>query len=65
MSSVFRRLLPLFVAKFLLNVVFWYSIEKLFMTSIGFDMALIGVMAAYFRIIYQLNLQNLRENKKK
>ena len=48
MSPLFRRLLPLFVAKFLLNFVFWYSIEKLFMTSIGFDVALIGVMVAVY-----------------
>ena len=46
-----KRLLPLFIAKFLLNVVFWYSIEKLFMTTIGFDMAMIGVMAAVYSVM--------------
>lgn len=43
-----RRLRPLYVAVFFLSFVLWYAIEKLFMRSIGFDDALIGVVFAMF-----------------
>ncbi len=39
-----RRLLPLYVAAFLQGFVLWYAVEKLFMRSIGFDDAGIGLM---------------------
>jgi hypothetical protein len=41
-----RRLMPLYVAVFLQNLALWVPIEKLFMTSIGFDAAGVGLMAA-------------------
>lgn len=47
-SRLFRRLLPLFIAIGLQNFVLWYSIEKLFMTSIGFDNATIAIMASVY-----------------
>lgn len=46
--GIIRRLLPLYIAAFLQSCVFWYSIEKLFMTSIGFTAATIGLMAAIY-----------------
>jgi len=51
MSVILRRLLPLFIAKFLLSFVFWYAIEKAFMRSIGFDDGGIGVMAAVYATV--------------
>ena len=47
-SRVGARLAPLWVATFLQGVGFWVPVEKLFMTSIGFDAASIGVMAAAY-----------------
>ena len=35
--AVMKRLLPLYVGKFFLSFVLWYSIEKLFIRSIGID----------------------------
>ncbi len=47
-----RRLLPLYVAAFFEGVILWYAIERLFMTSIGFTYATVGVMiAAYSAMI--------------
>ena len=40
------RLRPLYVAVFCMSFVLWYAIEKLFLRSIGFDDALIGVLFA-------------------
>jgi MFS family permease len=45
------RLLPLYVATFLQNLALWVPIEKLFMTSIGFTSASVGVMAAMYAIV--------------
>ena len=36
-KAVMKRLLPLYVGKFFLSFVLWYSIEKLFIRSIGID----------------------------
>jgi len=47
-KTILRRLLPLIVAMSLQNFVLWYSIEKLFMSTIGFDNFLISVMAAIY-----------------
>jgi predicted MFS family arabinose efflux permease len=46
MSPATRRLMPLYISSFLQSLPFWYAIEKLFMTSIGFDIAAIGMMVA-------------------
>ena len=37
-----RRLLPLYAAAFLQNLALWVPIEKLFMTTIGFNSASVG-----------------------
>ncbi|PLS80850.1 hypothetical protein CYG49_03735 [Candidatus Saccharibacteria bacterium] len=50
LSPVSRRLLPLYVSAFLQCVVFWYAIEKLFMTSIGFTTTTIGLMVAVMSV---------------
>ncbi len=46
-----RRLRPLYVAVFFLSFVLWYAIEKLFLRSIGFDDALIGMVFAVFSAV--------------
>lgn len=46
-----RRLLPLYAASFMQNLALWVPIEKLFMTSIGFTSASIGVMAAVYSVV--------------
>jgi MFS family permease len=43
-----RRLAPVYVAAFFYSVALWVPIEKLFMTSIGFDAVSIGIMAAVY-----------------
>lgn len=47
-DKLVRRLLPLYIAAFFQGFVLWYAIEKLFMRSIGFDDAGIGVAAAAY-----------------
>jgi MFS family permease len=46
-----RRLGPLYVAVFLQNLALWVPIEKLFMTTIGFSPASVGVMAAVYAVV--------------
>jgi MFS family permease len=46
-----RRLVPLYAAAFLQNLALWVPIEKLFMTSIGFDAASVGAMAAVYAVV--------------
>lgn len=46
MSLITRRLLPLYVSVFFSGLVFWYSIEKLFMTQIGFSSSTIMLTMA-------------------
>lgn len=48
---VTKRLAPLYAAAFLQNLALWVPIEKLFMTSIGYDAAGIGVMAAVYSVV--------------
>lgn len=45
-GAIRRRLLPVFITAFFQGFVFWYAIERLFMKSIGFDDATIGVAIA-------------------
>jgi hypothetical protein len=53
-ASLWRRLAPVYLAAFLYNVALWVPIEKLFMTSIGFDAASVGVMAAAYAAVVPL-----------
>jgi MFS family permease len=46
-----RRLLPLYAAAFLGALALWVPIEKLFMTTIGFDAASVGAMAAVYAVV--------------
>ena len=46
-----RRLLPLYAAVFLRDLALWVPIEKLFMTTIGFNPASVGVMAAVYAVV--------------
>ncbi len=43
-----RRLLPLFIAAFSQGLVLWAPIEKVFLKSLGFDQAALGLMAACY-----------------
>jgi MFS family permease len=45
------RLVPLYVATFFQNLALWVPIEKLFMTSIGFNAASVGAMAAVYAVV--------------
>jgi MFS family permease len=49
-----RRLAPLYAASFLVNLALWVPIEKLFMTTIGFDAASVGAMAAVYSVVVPL-----------
>jgi MFS family permease len=53
-AAVRRRLMPLYAAVFLQNLAFWVPIEKLFMTSIGFDAAGVDLMAAVYAAVVPL-----------
>jgi MFS family permease len=46
-----RRLLPLYASAFLGALALWVPIEKLFMTTIGFDEASVGAMAAVYAAV--------------
>src|ERR671910_1954076 len=46
-----RRLGPLYLATFLQNLALWVPIEKLFMTTIGFTSASIGLMASVYAVV--------------
>ena len=49
-----RRLLPLYAASFFQGLALWVPIEKLFMTTIGFTSASVGVMAAVYAVVVPL-----------
>jgi MFS family permease len=51
MPGLRRRITPLYAALFLQNLALWVPIEKLFMTSIGFTPASVGVMAAVYAVV--------------
>lgn len=53
-KTLARRLFPLYVAGFFQGFVLWYTVEKLFMRSIGFDDAGIGMMVAVYSVIMLL-----------
>jgi MFS family permease len=46
-----KRLLPLYISGFFHSFVLWYTIEKLFMQSIGFDNTAIGFMIALYSAV--------------
>jgi MFS family permease len=46
-----KRLRPLYLAAFFQGLVLWYPVEKLFMRSIGFSDALIGLMIAVYSAV--------------
>src|SRR6478609_2155565 len=48
---ILTRLWPLYAASFIQSCVFWYSIEKPFMFSIGFTATTIGLMSAAYSIV--------------
>lgn len=50
-SNISRRLRPLYLAAFLQSFMLWYTVEKLFMRSIGFDDADIGFMVAVYSAV--------------
>lgn len=50
-SALSSRLRSLYAAIFFLCFVLWYAVEKLYMRSIGFDDALIGVVFAVFSAV--------------
>lgn len=49
--AIGRRLVPLYIAAFFQSLVLWYSIEKLFMRTIGFNDATIGLMIAVYSAV--------------
>src|SRR3954463_4774117 len=56
-AALHRRLRPLHAAVFLQGFMLWVPVEKLFLTSIGFDAAAVGVMAAaYSALVPMLEL---------
>ncbi|RTK95143.1 MFS transporter [Candidatus Saccharibacteria bacterium] len=54
LRSVGRRLTPLYIAAFLQGFVFWYTVEKIFMRSIGFDDQGIGIMISLYSAVMLL-----------
>lgn len=50
-DAIYARLTPLYIAAFFHGFVFWYAVEKLFMQTIGFDNAAIGVMVAFYSAV--------------
>jgi MFS family permease len=51
MNTVETRLRPLRIAMFLQGIAPWVPVEKLFMSGIGFDPALVAVMAAAYAAV--------------
>lgn len=49
-----KRLLPLFIAAFSQGLVLWAPIEKVFLKSLGFDQAALGLMAACYASLIPL-----------
>ena len=53
-AALHRRLRPLHAAVFLQGFMLWVSVEKLFMTELGFDAAAVGVIAAAYSALVPL-----------
>jgi MFS family permease len=49
--TLHKRLIPLYIATFFQSFVLWYTIEKLFMQSIGFNNITIGLMVAVYSAV--------------
>src|SRR5438132_535754 len=49
-----KRLLPLFIAAFSQGLVLWAPIEKVFLKSLGFDQAILGLVAACYASLIPL-----------
>ena len=49
-----KRLLPLFIAAFSQGLILWAPIEKVFLNSLGFDQAALGLMAACYTSLIPL-----------
>lgn len=49
-----KRFMPLYIAAFFQGFILWYTLEKLFMTTIGFDEAGIGAMVAIYSAVMLL-----------
>jgi hypothetical protein len=49
-----RRLMPLYIAAFSQGLVLWAPIEKVFLRSLGFDQASLGLMAACYSSLIPL-----------
>lgn len=50
-DTLTKRLRPLYIAGFLQGFVLWYAIEKLFMTSIGFNSQTIAIETIIFTVV--------------
>ena len=53
-SLLTRRLMPLYIAAFSQGLVLWAPIEKVFLKSLGFDQAALGLMAACYASLIPL-----------
>ena len=53
-SLLTRRLVPLYIAAFSQGLVLWAPIEKVFLKSLGFDQAALGLMAACYASLIPL-----------
>lgn len=53
-AQLTRRLLPLFIAAFSQGLVLWAPIEKVFLRSLGFDQATLGLMVACYASLIPL-----------
>jgi MFS family permease len=51
MNPTSKRLLPLYLGVLFQGIIFWYAIEKLFMTKIGFNDLSIGIMVAAYSLV--------------
>src|SRR5690242_12792517 len=50
-AKISKRLVPLYISVFFQSFILWYTIEKLFMRTIGFDNTEIGLMVAVYSAV--------------